>query len=335
MNHTITVVPGDGIGPEVMAATLRVIEGTGVPVTWEEVEAGADITYKYGKPLPDHTLSSIQRNGVAIKGPLTTAVGTGQASVNVALRKALDLYACVRPVRNVPGVVTCHPQVDLVVIRENTEDLYAGIEHHVVPGVVETLKIISERASTRVARFAFEYAVRTGRRKVTAVHKANIMKLSDGLFLECCRKVARDHTAIEYDELIVDNACMRLVQNPAQFDVLVMENLYGDIISDIGAGLVGGLGLVPGANYGDSCAVFEAVHGSAPDIAGRGIANPVALILSAVLMLRHIGEAEAAERTQRAVHEVLLKGEVRTPDLGGTASTTQMAQAIIGQLQSM
>jgi len=333
MGHRITLLAGNGIGPEVAQAARKVIEASGVEVLWEEVEAGAEVTAKYGKPIPDHVLSSIRRNKVALKGPLTTEVGTGQSSVNVALRKALDLYACLRPVRSIPGIKSRYENIDLVVIRENTEDLYAGIEHIIIPGVVETIKVITERASKRIARFAFDYARREGRKKITVVHKANIMKLSDGLFLECCRKVARDHPGIAYEELIVDNACMQLVRDPHRFDVLLMENLYGDIISDIGAGLVGGLGLVPGANYGDECAVFEAVHGSAPDIAGQGIANPTAIILSGAMMLAYIGEAKAAKRIEGAVMRVIQKGDVLTPDLGGNARTMEMAEAIVGELQ--
>ncbi len=332
MGHRITLLPGDGIGPEVAQAARKVIEASGVEVLWEEVEAGAEVTAKYGKPLPDHVLNSIRRNKVALKGPLTTEVGTGLSSVNVALRKALDLYACLRPVRSISGIKSRYENIDLVVVRENTEDLYAGIEHIIIPGVVETIKVITERASTKIARFAFDYARREGRKKITVVHKANIMKLSDGLFLECCRKVARDYPEIVYEELIVDNACMQLVRDPNRFDVLLMENLYGDIISDIAAGLVGGLGVVPGANYGDECAVFEAVHGSAPDIAGQGIANPTAFILSGVMMLSYIGEAKAANRIEEAVRRVIHKGEVLTPDLGGRARTMEMAGAIVREI---
>src|ERR671928_356389 len=285
--HTITLIPGDGIGPEVSSAVVRIIEATGTDIRWETHYAGAQALEKFGNTLPEDLLESIRRNKIALKGPITTPVGKGFTSVNVGLRKALDLYANLRPVRALPNVPCRYPELDLIVVRENTEDLYSGLEHVVVPGVVESLKIITEKASTRIARFAFEYARREGRKKVTAVHKANIMKLSDGLFLECFRNVGRDYPEIEADDKIVDNACMQLVMRPEQFDVMVMENLYGDIVSDLCAGLIGGLGLAPGANIGEQGAVFEAVHGSAPDIAGQGIANPTALMLSAVQMLNH------------------------------------------------
>ena len=284
---------------------------------------------KFGSTLPEDLLESIRRNRVALKGPITTPVGKGFTSVNVGLRKALDLYANVRPVRALPGVPARYPELDLVVVRENTEDLYAGLEHVVVPGVVESIKVITEKASTRIARYAFEFARREGRRKVTAVHKANIMKLSDGLFLECFRRVAADYPEVEAEDKIVDNACMQLVMRPEQFDVMLLENLYGDIVSDLCAGLVGGLGLVPGANIGELGAVFEAVHGSAPDIAGQGIANPTALLQSAVLMLRHLGERDAAERVERAMLKVYSDGRVRTRDVGGTSRTDEFAQAVI------
>ncbi|MFB3820001.1 MAG: isocitrate/isopropylmalate dehydrogenase family protein [Candidatus Methylomirabilales bacterium] len=333
MGHKATLIPGDGIGPEVAEQAVRILAATGVAIEWETVEAGHGFAMKYGgDPLPEPALASIRRNGVALKGPLTTEVAVGRPSVNVALRKALDLYACVRPVRSLPGVPSRYSGVDMVIFRENTEDLYSGIEHVVVPGVVETLKIISERASLRIARFAFGFARREGRRKVTAVHKANIMKLSDGLFLECCRRVAREYPELTYEELIVDNTCMQLVRDPGRFDVLLMANLYGDIISDLAAGLVGGLGVVPGANIGEECAVFEAVHGSAPDITGKGIANPLAMTLSGGMLLRHIGEGAAAAALDRAVHGVLEDGRVLTHDLGGQASSREMAQAIIDRL---
>jgi isocitrate dehydrogenase (NAD+) len=290
---------------------------------------------KYGTPLPDEVFNSVLKNRVALKGPITTPIGTGYSSPNVALRKRLNLFANVRPAKNLPGVKTRYEGVDLVVIRENSEDLYSGLEHIVVPGVVESLKIITERASLRIARFAFEYAVKHGRKKVTAVHKANIMKLSDGLFLECCRRVARDYPQIEYEELIVDNTCMQLVTRPERFDVMVMENLYGDIVSDLCAGLVGGLGLTPSANVGeDGIVVYEAVHGSAPDIAGQNLANPIALILCAAMMLEDLGETSAAERVRQGVYRVLSEGKVRTRDLGGTATTTEMTDAIIAAMQA-
>ena len=329
MAHTITLIPGDGIGPEVSAAVVRIIEATGVDIKWETHYAGAQALEKFGSTLPDDLLESIKRNKVALKGPITTPIGKGFTSVNVGLRKALDLYANLRPVRALPNVPARYPELDLVVVRENTEDLYAGIEHVVVPGVVESIKIITEKASTRIARYAFEFARREGRRKVTAVHKANIMKLSDGLFLDCFRKVAADYPEIEADDKIVDNACMQLVMRPEQFDIMLLENLYGDIVSDLCAGLIGGLGLVPGANIGELGAVFEAVHGSAPDIAGQGIANPTALLQSGILMLRHLGERDAADRVERAMLKVYTDGQVRTRDVGGTSHTDEFAHAVI------
>jgi isocitrate dehydrogenase (NAD+) len=329
----VVLIPGDGIGPEVTAATVRVLEAAGFQAEWESYAAGAEALSRYGTPLPDELLEAIQRTKVALKGPVTTPVGEGFTSVNVSLRKALDLYANQRPVRNLPGVPSRFENVDLVVVRENTEDLYSGLEHVVVPGVVESLKIITEKASTRIARNAFEYAKRYGRKKVTAVHKANIMKLSDGLFLNCFRKVAREHPEIESDDYIVDNACMQLVLNPLQFDVLLMENLYGDILSDLAAGLVGGIGVVPGANIGEGCAVFETVHGSAPQLAGRNQANPTAMIQTAVLMLRHLGEDEIAERVYKALVETLQSG-IKTPDIGGTASTTAFTEAIVQRIET-
>jgi isocitrate dehydrogenase (NAD+) len=333
MKHTITLIPGDGIGPEVSAAVVRLIEAAGAAVEWETHYAGAQALEKFGNTLPVDLLESIKRNKVALKGPITTPVGKGFTSVNVGLRKALDLYANLRPVRALPNVPSRYPELDLVVVRENTEDLYSGIEHVVVPGVVESIKIITEKASTRVARFAFDYARREGRKKVTAVHKANIMKLSDGLFLDCFRNVARDYTEIEADDKIVDNACMQLVMRPEQFDIMLLENLYGDIVSDLCAGLIGGLGLVPGANIGEQGAVFEAVHGSAPDIAGQGIANPTALLQSGILMLRHLGEREAAQRLEGAMLKVFEEGKVRTRDIGGDAKTMEFAEAIINAMQ--
>jgi isocitrate dehydrogenase (NAD+) len=333
MKHTITLIPGDGIGPEVSAAVVRLIEAAGASIEWETHYAGAQALEKFGETLPADLLESIKRNKVALKGPITTPVGKGFTSVNVGLRKALDLYANLRPVRALPNVPCRYPELDLVVVRENTEDLYSGIEHVVVPGVVESIKIITEKASTRVSRFAFDYARREGRKKVTAVHKANIMKLSDGLFLDCFRKVSLDYPEIEADDKIVDNACMQLVMRPEQFDIMLLENLYGDIVSDLCAGLIGGLGLVPGANIGEQGAVFEAVHGSAPDIAGQGIANPTALLQSGILMLRHIGERDAAQRLERALLKVFEEGKVRTRDIGGEAKTAEFADAIINAMQ--
>jgi isocitrate dehydrogenase (NAD+) len=328
MTHTITLIPGDGIGPEVTEAVVRILNASGVSIEWDEHLAGVLAFERTGQTLPVDLLDSIRRNKVALKGPVTTPIAHGFTSVNVALRKALDLYSNLRPVWNLPGVDARFQGVDLVIVRENTEDLYAGLEHEVVPGVVESLKIITERASTRIAHFAFRHARRHGRKNVTAIHKANIMKMSDGLFLESTRRVAREYTDIAYEERIVDAACMHLVMHPEQFDVLLLPNLYGDIVSDLCAGLVGGLGVVGAANLGTEIGVFEAVHGSAPDIAGKGLANPTALLLSAVLMLQHIDEAEAADRIMRALGAVLLGGSVRTRDLGGTASTLEFADAV-------
>ena len=328
----VTLIPGDGIGPEVTEAAVRVVEATGVPIEWEPVEAGADVVVKYGTAVPEGVLQSIRKNGVALKGPIGTPIGEGFRSANVELRQALDLYACVRPVKNIPGVETRFDGVDLILVRENTEDLYSGLEHRVAPGIVESLKVISERACLRIGRYAFELARREGRREVTAVHKANIMKLSDGLFLECIRRVARGFPELRYREVIVDNCAMQLVRDPGQFDVLVLENLYGDILSDLSAGLVGGLGVVPGANFGEDVAVFEAVHGSAPDIAGRRVANPAALILSASWMLAHLGHRDAAVAVERAVHDAFRDPANRPRDLGGEASTDQVADAIASRL---
>ena len=335
MAHKITLIPGDGIGSEITGAVVRIIEASGVEIEWESFIAGAEALSRYGDPLPEPVLESIKRNRVALKGPLTTPVGTGFTSVNVRLRKTLDLYANLRPVRNLPGLVTPFGDLDMVVVRENTEDLYSGIEHVVVPGVVESLKIITEKASTRIARFAFDYARRENRKKVTAIHKANIMKLSDGLFLDCFRKVAAEYPEIAADEKIVDNACMQLVMRPQQFDVMLLENLYGDIISDLAAGLVGGLGVVPGANIGELGAVFEAVHGSAPDIAGKNIANPTALLQTAIMMLRHLGERAAADLIERAMIHTLANKQVRTRDLGGAASTTEYTEAIVASMREL
>jgi len=332
MTHTITLIPGDGIGPEVTEAVVRILKATGVSIDWETHMAGVVAFERTGQALPVELVDSVRKNKVALKGPVTTPIGHGFTSVNVGLRKALDLFANLRPVWNLPGVDSRFQGVDLVIVRENTEDLYAGLEHEVVPGVVESLKIITERASSRIAHFAFKYATRHGRRKVTSIHKANIMKLSDGLFIDCVRRAAREYIDIKYDEKIVDAACMQLVMRPEQFDVLVLPNLYGDIVSDLCAGLVGGLGVVGAANLGTECAVFEAVHGSAPDIAGKQLANPTALLLSAVLMLRHIDEGAAADRIMAALGAALTAKTVRTRDLGGTASTLEFADAVIKAL---
>jgi isocitrate dehydrogenase (NAD+) len=328
MTHTITLIPGDGIGPEVTEAVVRILKASGVTIDWEPHAAGVLAVERTGQALPVELIDSVRRNKVALKGPVTTPIGQGFTSVNVGLRKALDLFANLRPVWNLPGVNARFNGVDLVIVRENTEDLYAGLEHEVVPGVVESLKIITEKASTRIAHFAFQHARKHGRKKVTSIHKANIMKLSDGLFIDSVRRVAREYIEIKYDERIVDAVCMQLVMYPEQFDVLVLPNLYGDIVSDLCAGLVGGLGVVGAANLGAEIGVFEAVHGSAPDIAGKQLANPTALLLSAVLMLRHIDEGEAADRIMAALGAVLTAGSVRTRDLGGTASTLEFADAV-------
>jgi isocitrate dehydrogenase (NAD+) len=332
MTYTITLIPGDGIGPEVSAAVVRILKASGVAIDWERHDAGIVALERHGTTLPHPLLDSVERNKVALKGPLTTPIGTGFTSVNVGLRKALDLYANLRPVYNLPGVQSRFQGVDLVLVRENTEDLYSGLEHEVIPGVVESLKIITERASTRIARFAFEYARKHGRKRVTSVHKANIMKLSDGLFIDCARTVARDFLDLVYDERIVDAACMHLVMTPETFDVLLLPNLYGDILSDLCAGLVGGLGVVGSGNMGTNAAVFEAVHGTAPDIAGKNIANPMALLLSAVMMLRHIGEGERADAVTQALTRVVADSRTRTRDLGGTATTTEFTDAVCRQI---
>jgi len=333
MTHRITLIPGDGIGHEVSAAVVRIIEATGVAIEWERCIAGADAVDRFGTALPDDVVESVRRNGVALKGPVATPVGGGFESVNVRLRKALDLYANLRPVKNLPGVISRFGDVDLIIVRENTEGLYSGLEHEVVPGVVESLKIMTEKASTRIAVFAFEHARKHKRRKVTAVHKANIMKKSDGLFLQCFRRVALNYPEIERDEKIVDNTCMQLVMNPYQFDILLMENLYGDIVSDLAAGLVGGLGVVPSGNIGEKAALFEAVHGTAPDIAGKNLANPTALLLSAIMMLYHINEREAAGRLEAALHKVIEARQIVTRDLGGNASTSEFTDAVISALK--
>jgi isocitrate dehydrogenase (NAD+) len=329
--RTIVLIRGDGVGPEVTDAVVSVLEASGAPLRFEDAVVGRAAEENGEPPLPPSVVAQIRRHGTALKGPVGTPIGKGFASVNVALRKALDLYANLRPVANLPGVPARFSGVDLVVIRENTEDLYSGLEHVVVPGVVESLKIITEAASTRIARYAFEYARRHGRKRVTAIHKANIMKLSDGLFLECFRRVAEGYPEIAADDRIVDAACMRLVTSPETFDVVLTENLYGDILSDLAAGLVGGLGVVPGANLGESAAIFEAVHGTAPDIAGRGLANPTALMLSAILMLEHLHLSEHARRVRAAMLETIAAG-VATPDMGGAASTQDYAKAIASRL---
>jgi isocitrate dehydrogenase (NAD+) len=334
MSQPVTLIPGDGIGPELAEATRRVLDASGVKIDWQVVEAGEAVMAKEGTPLPQSVLDSILRTKVALKGPITTPVGEGFRSVNVALRQALGLYANLRPVRSIPGVKTRYDGVDLVIVRENTEDLYAGIEHKVGPDAAESIKIITRAASERIARFAFDYAVANGRKKVTAVHKANIMKLSDGLFLESCRTVAAEYEGrIAFEDRIVDNMCMQLVQKPELYDVLVLPNLYGDIVSDLCAGLVGGLGVAPGANIGTQAAVFEAVHGSAPKYAGQNKANPTALMLSGVLLLRHIGEAAAAERVEGAIRAVIGEGRSVTYDLGGSAGTSDFADAVVARLE--
>jgi isocitrate dehydrogenase (NAD+) len=333
MARVITLIPGDGIGPEVTEAVVRIFHVARLDIEWERYDAGVTAFKRFNQSLPAELLDAIRRTRVALKGPVTTPIAEGITSVNVGLRKALDLYANLRPVRNLPGVASRFNNVDLVIVRENTEDLYSGLEHEVVPGVIESLKIITERASTRIARFAFEHAAANDRKRVTAVHKANILKLGDGMFLESTRKVSREHTSITYDERIVDAACMQLVMFPERFDVLVLPNLYGDIVSDLCAGLVGGLGVVPGANIGADAAVFEAVHGSAPDIANKNLANPTALLLSALMMLDHLGERAASARIRAALDRVLTDGVIRTHDLGGTATTTEFTDAICRQLE--
>lgn len=334
MKHTITLIPGDGIGPEVSKAVQLIIQAAGVSIDWEETPPRAELERRGTDFLNSGLLDSIRKNRVALKGPLATAVATGSPSINVGLRKALDLYANLRPVKSLEGVKSRFGDVDMVLVRENTEDLYAGLEHTVVPGVVESLKIITEKASTRIARFAFEYARKHGRKKIHSIHKANIMKLSDGLFLTSIRAVAEQFPEIEYKELIIDNACMQMVLNPHQFDVLLLTNLYGDIMSDLAAGLVGGLGLVPSGNIGESVAIFEAVHGTAPDIAGKGISNPTALLMSGVMMLDHIGETAAARSIKSALHSVYRDGKTLTRDVGGTATTAQFTDAVIRALEN-
>ena len=332
IRHKVTLIPGEGIGPEVAAATRRVLEATGVQIDWEEIAGRSDSSSNQEKTVNQAAVESVRRNRVALKGPMATAIAGGAPSVNVALRKTLDLYSNLRPVKNMPGVKSHFENVNLILVRENTEDLYSGLEHEVVPGVVESLKIITERASTRIAKFAFDYAKHHGRKKIHAIHKANIMKLSDGLFLRSVRAVAAQFPDIEYKELIVDNACMQIVMDPLQFDMLLLPNLYGDVMSDLAAGLVGGLGVVPSANIGDECAMFEAVHGTAPDIAGKGLANPTALLMSSILMLDHLGERNTAQRIQNALERVYREAKHTTRDVGGKAGTEEFADAVIDAL---
>ena len=334
-SHKVTLIPGDGIGPEVVNASVRILEATGVKFEWESFAAGAEAFEKYHEYIPRELTESIERTHIGLKGPVTTPIGGGFSSINVALRRQFELFANFRPIRNLPAVPTRYPGVDLVVVRENTEGLYSGIEHEVVPGVVESLKIITEKASTRIAKFAFEYARRAGRKKIHAIHKANIMKLSDGLFIRCSRDVSKGYPEITYGEHIVDNTCMQLVMNPYQYDTLLLENLYGDIISDLCAAFVGGLGLVPGANFGHECAIFEAVHGSAPDIAGKDIANPTAVLRSGILMLRHLGEENAANHIRLALEKVYGERKHVTRDVGGTAGTTEFADAMVEALHTI
>src|SRR5213596_2553105 len=334
MTHHVTLIPGDGIGPEVAAAVVHIIEAAGVEIDWEKFVVGGRAQDLSGSSLPEEVIESVRRNRVALKGPVATPIGSGFESVNVRLRKILDMYANLRPVRHLPGVPSRFGEVDLVIVRENTEGLYSGLEHEVVPGVVESLKIITEKASTRISRFAFEYARNNKRKKVHSIHKANIMKLSDGLFLRCSRNVAKEYPEITYGEHIVDKTCMQLVMNPYQYDVLVMENLYGDIISDLCAAFVGGLGLVPSANLGEQCAIFAAVHGSAPDIAGKNIANPTAVIRCALLMLRHIGEFDAALKIRNALERVYRDRDKLTRDVGGKAGTSEFADSVIEAMET-
>jgi len=334
MAHKVTLIPGDGIGPEVTQATVRILEATGVKFEWESFAAGAEAFEKYKEYIPKELTESIERTRVGLKGPVTTPIGGGFSSINVELRKKFELFANFRPISNLPHIPTRYPNVDLIIFRENTEGLYSGIEHEVVPGVVESLKIITEKASTRISRFAFEYARKNQRKKVHAIHKANIMKLSDGLFLRCSRNIAKEYPEIIYGEHIVDNTCMQLVMNPYQYDMLVMENLYGDIISDLCAAFVGGLGFVPSANLGEHCAIFEAVHGSAPDIAGKNLANPTAVIRSSQLMLRHLGELDAEAKIRAALEQVYRTREKLTRDVGGKAGTSEFADSVIEAMSS-
>jgi isocitrate dehydrogenase (NAD+) len=333
MRHRVTLLPGEGIGPEVSSAVRGILEAAGVQIDWEVIDARAAVgSADAGQVVNEKAIESVRRNGVGLKGPMATAVAGGARSVNVALRKALDFYANLRPVKNLPGLKSRYENVDVVIVRENTEDLYSGLEHEVVPGVVESLKIITEKASTRIARFAFAHAKKEGRKKIHAIHKANIMKLSDGLFLKSIRTVAAEFPEIEYKEMIVDNACMQIVMNPQQFDVLLLPNLYGDVMSDLAAGLVGGLGVVPSGNIGDNGALFEAVHGTAPDIEGKGLANPTALLMSSILMLDYLGERSAARRIETALEQVYTEGKHTTKDVGGKAGTDEFTDALIAAL---
>jgi isocitrate dehydrogenase (NAD+) len=333
MAHRITLIPGDGIGPEVTETAVRILEATGLKFEWERYAAGAEAYEKYGEYIPRALTESIERTRVGLKGPISTPIGRGFPSINVELRKRFELYANFRPISNLPHIPTRYPNVDLIIIRENTEGLYSGIEHEVVPGVVESLKIMTEKACTRISRFAFEYARKNQRKKIHAIHKANIMKLSDGLFLRCARDVAKEYPEITYAEHIVDNTCMQLVMNPYQYDMLLMENLYGDIISDLCAAFVGGLGMVPSANLGNHCAIFEAVHGTAPDIAGQNLANPTAVLRCALLMLHHLGEHEAAFKIKNALDTVYRTREKLTRDVGGQAGTREFADFIIQAME--
>ncbi|HEY1401791.1 MAG TPA: isocitrate/isopropylmalate dehydrogenase family protein [Terriglobales bacterium] len=333
MTHKVTLIPGDGIGPEVTQAAVRILEATNVKFEWESFAAGAEAFEKYNEYIPKELTESIERTRVGLKGPVTTPIGGGFSSINVELRKRFELFANFRPITNLPHIPTRYPNVDLIIFRENTEGLYSGIEHEVIPGVVESLKIITEKASTRISRFAFEYARKNQRKKIHSIHKANIMKMSDGLFLRCSRNVSKEYPEITYGEHIVDNTCMQLVMNPYQYDILLMENLYGDIVSDLCAGLVGGLGLVPGANFGHECAIFEAVHGSAPDIAGKNLANPTAVLRSALLMLRHLGEHEASQKIRDALEHVYRDRSKLTRDVGGTAGTSEFADSVIAAME--
>jgi isocitrate dehydrogenase (NAD+) len=335
MEHRVTLIPGDGIGPEVTSAAVRIVDASGAKIHWESFAAGSEAYAKFHEYIPKELIESMEATGVGLKGPVTTPIGGGFSSINVALRKKFELYANFRPIRNLPSLPTRYPAVDLAIVRENTEGLYSGIEHEVVPGVVESLKIMTEKACLRIARFAFEFARREKRKRVHAIHKANIMKLSDGLFLRCCREIAADYPEITYGEHIIDNTCMQLVMNPYQYDVLVMENLYGDIISDLCAAFVGGLGLVPGANIGKEQAIFEAVHGSAPDIAGKDLANPTAVIQSAVLMLRHLRETEAADRIHAALEKTYKEKKHITRDVGGSAGTTEFTDAVLANMEAV
>ena len=332
MTHKITLIPGDGIGPEVTTAAKKIIDACGVNIEWDVVEAGADVMETYNTPLPEHVIDSIKKNKVALKGPITTPIGTGFRSVNVALRQTLNLYANIRPVKSYEGILSIHKNVDFIIVRENTEDLYAGVEHMVGEDAAESIKIITKKASDRIARFAFELAKKEGKNKVTAVHKANIMKLSDGLFLKCAKECAKEYEEISFEDVIVDAMCMKLVQNPQAYEVIVAPNLYGDILSDLSAGLVGGLGLAPGANIGDDVAVFEPVHGSAPDIAGQNIANPTSTLLSGIMMLKYIGEYDAAEKIEKALIKVLKEGNKLTRDMGGNLGTDEFANAVIEKM---